>query len=717
MQRRPRRVNSKQRNPRAARNPAYQIRSRYHLAPEAAPENRTEPWTIELPDDNQWRKPAEPQEDTEWRTPIGPVEPSQDPEETSYQPEVSEPEGELDAETTAVAASTEAIVESDTEGDAPEREPVPDANANADDDTDTDTDTDTDIVLEDEPVDVAGEPDDFSTYVRKIEEAAARSRSEHRGEALAVRRPMARANVHPATSVPTGSKAAVRQRPQDARQATRKTGGRGGGSGQPPVKRSFFRRRRNWFILLALLILIPVIAVGAYFARIAWVAWDAYEKVHTEPSDRDRYGVNPEGTPVVIAEGDAEAALPNWGEKDIVNIVLMGVDIRPGDEEPERSDTVIVVHVDPKSGEMAMMSIPRDLQVFIPEFGDEKMNAAYAIGEANKETIPGGGPTLVAQTIEANFNIPIHYYATVDFKGFEKIVDTVDGVIVDVEAQLSDNLYPTEDLRLTRVYFPSGPQKMDGQTALRYVRTRHADSDLARGQRQQEVLLAIRERAVVRDLITQAPELIENMGDTIRTDLDFNQLLALANLGRQTDPAKIARIDLWQEGILSEHSPEFDGDAYYLIADWPRVHELQAEHFFVPEPEPTPTTDPMTTPVSTPEGETAPDAVTAIAETEPNLDTPVMVENGTATELLAGLTAQYLFDSGFTAVWAGDAGDPVATTVVYDSSANPRTAEHLAELLGLPPSAIQKREGNGDIVILIGDDFPRPPEPESTPEP
>ena len=59
----------------------------------------------------------------------------------------------------------------------------------------------------------------------------------------------------------------------------------------------------------------------------------------------------------------------------------------------------------------------------------------------------------------------------------------------------------------------------------------------------------------------------------------------------------------------------------------------------------------------------------------------------------------------------------MATTVVYDSSANPRTAEHLVELLGLPPSAIQKREGNGDIVIVIGDDFPRPPEPESTPEP
>ena len=692
MQHRPRRVNSKQRNPRAARSSAYQIRSRYHLAPETTsgnrtepfvPENRTEPWNIEPDGDSEWRKPAEQPQSTP------------DPEETSYHPEVSEPEVEP-----AMAATTTTFIgppEPETTEAGPEATVEVDA---------------VPVTATDEPA----EPEDFSTYVRKIEEAAARSRSEHRGEALAGRRPMARAGVHPATTVLPGSQT-VRQRRQSDPRSSRQGDGRRGGGEPPAAQKPFFKRRRNWVFLFVLIVLIPAIIVGAYFANVAWAGWDAWRDIN-EPlvGDRDRYGVNPEGTPVVIA-AEAESSLPNWGEKDIVNVVLMGVDIRPGDEEPERSDTIIIVHVDPKSGEMAMMSIPRDLLVFIPGFGDEKMNAAYAIGEANADTIAGGGPTLVAQTIEANFNIPIHYYATVDFNGFEKIVDTVGGVIVDVQAQLSDNLYPTEDLRLTRVYFSTGLQKMDGRTALRYVRTRHADNDLARSQRQQEVLLAIRERAVVRDLITNAPELIEDMGDTIRTDLDFNQMLALANLGRQTDPAEIARIDLWKEGILSEHFPEFEGDAYYLEADWPRTHELQAEYFFIPEPEPTPTTELMAAATSTPDAETTPEPTSTPEPVEPNLDTPVLVENGTETELVAGLTAQFLFDAGFTAVWAGDSEESVPTTVIYDSSENPSTAEHLADLLGLETSVIVERDGNGDIVVVIGADFPQPPEVTPTPEP
>lgn len=686
MQRRPRRVSPKQRNPRTARNPAYQIRPRYHLAPDSAPANHTQPWTIEEPPDSEWRKPDEQDE------------PAPDPEETSFQPQVS-----------------------DDQEQPPEAEPSADEPFEAepdveDDETDSDADEEADAAPQAvEGAAEAAEPEDFSTYVRKIEEAAARSRSARRGEALAGRRPMARGDVHPATAITSSHRAAAR--PQ--RQGAPRTSGRGGGrrrGGPPAVQKPFFKRRKTWFILLALIVLIPAIVVGAYFANVAWVGWNAYDKLHTEPiGDREVYGVNAQGTPVVVAE-DVESTLPDWDAKEVVNIVLMGVDVRPGDVDPERSDTIIVVHVDPKSGEMAMMSIPRDLLVFIPGFGDEKMNAAYAIGEAHEDTIPGGGPTLVAQTIEANFNIPIHYYATVDFKGFEKIVDTVGGVVVDVQAQLSDNQYPTEDLRLTRVYFPTGPQKMDGHTALRYVRTRHADSDLARGQRQQEVLLAIRERAVVRDLITKAADLIEDMGDAVRTDLNFNQLLALANLGRQTDPTQIARIDLWQQGFLTEHMPEFDGDAYYLEADWPKVQELQAQYFEVPEPEPTATDEAVTGAATTPGTEQPQEAAATPTEAVANLDTPVMVENGTAITMLAGHTVQFLFDSGFTAVWASDAEQPAESTVIYDNSGSPETAEHVAELLGFPPSIIvPQEEGNGDIVVVLGDDFTAVPEvtPES----
>lgn len=685
MQRRQRRMSSRQRNPRAARNPAYQIKPRYHLAPENPAEGHTETWEIEPDqpdDDSQWQRPStvdmpEPEdaELPEEENDAGEPEPSTDPEETAFHPETLPAEDDEAGHTAEVAT-----VASD------------------------------DVVETPQPVAVAAGPavdaepaEDFSTYVRKIEEAAARSRAERRGAALSAHRPAVNVSHHPAAPARQYRQSGSGRRPPptDARAGGR--GGRGGRGGPPPVQKPFFKRRKTWLIILALLVVVPMLLVTLYAANVLRLGMNTYGRIHTEPEERIRYVVNAQGTPEPVSPEQADSMQPNWGEDDVVNIVLMGIDNRNDDAESIRSDTIIVVHIDPGTNEVAMMSIPRDLLVYIPEFGDEKMNAAYAIGDANQDTIPGGGPTLVAQTIEANFNIPIHYYATIDFAGFQQIVNTVGGVIVDVPTQLSDNLYPTEDLRLTRIYFSSGLQHMDGKEALEYVRTRHADSDIARGQRQQQVLMAIRERAVVRDLITRAPELIESVGDTLRTDLDFNQLLALANLGRQIDPANIVRVDLWQEGILTEHFPEFEGDAYYLDADWSRIHQLQAEYFEVPEPPATPTPEPAAELDAT---EAPPTATETVAATAPDMDTPIMVENGTDIPTLAGHTTQYLFDEGFTAVWASDAEEPAEASVIFDSSSNPLTAQHLADLLGLSHDAIVPIDGNGDITVLIGDDFP-----------
>jgi polyisoprenyl-teichoic acid--peptidoglycan teichoic acid transferase len=670
MQRRQRRMNQRQRNPRGARNPAYQIKPRYHLAPESTAEGNTESWDVE---------PASSEEDTEWRKPE-PVPESSDPEETSFQPEVSQEDEPPSGATAEV--------------------PVVEADPHAPDDNPQSTPEDDVSVTDSREAPV----EDFSTYVRKIEEAAARSRAERRGAALAGHRPVVSAGRHPAAiAAPSAASSGLGNPSAEPIVSGRHhvRAGRGGPP-PPPVKQSFFRRRRSFFIILTILILIPLVVVSLYAANILRLGISAYGEIHTEPEDRVRYRINPEGTPEAIPEQEAEMVLPDWGASEIVNIVLMGVDNSNDDGETVRSDTIIVVHIDPRTREVAMMSIPRDLRVYIPQFGHDKMNAAFAIGDANDDTIPGGGPTLVAQTIEANFNIPIHYYATIDFQGFEQIVDSVDGVIIDVPTQLSDNLYPTEDLRLTRIYFSSGLQTMDGKAALEYVRTRHADSDIARGQRQQQVLMAIRERAVVRDLITRAPELIEGVSGMLRTDLDFNQMLALANLGRQIDADNITRVDLWQEGLLTEHFPEFEGDAYYLEGNWIRILNLQAQYFNVPEPARTPTPEPVTAAEPT---ATSPAPTPTIEAIEPDLDTPVMVENGTEIPDLAGHTTQFLFDSGFTAVWASDAEEPAEETIIYDSSSNPLTARHLADLLDLSHNVIIQREGNGDIVVVIGNDF------------
>ncbi|MEZ4569264.1 MAG: LCP family protein [Thermomicrobiales bacterium] len=144
--------------------------------------------------------------------------------------------------------------------------------------------------------------------------------------------------------------------------------------------------------------------------------------------------------------------LPAWNGTDPVNILLLGVDTRPSESSDGRSDTMIVVHVDPAAKRVDMFSIPRDLAVTIPGFGTGyKINSAYPWGESSE--IDGGGPRLIMDTIELNFGITIDHYATVDIPGLEQIIDTVGGVVVDVDTQLKDDQYPTEDFGYTRAYF------------------------------------------------------------------------------------------------------------------------------------------------------------------------------------------------------------------------------------------------------------------------
>lgn len=546
------------------------------------------------------------------------------------------------------------------------------------------------LPLDSDDGEVATDTESFELedYVQQIEAAAARERAQRkRGDGTAVR--------------PGTDEAADKRKPKPA---GRKRGPAEAAAAKKRAraeqkKKPFFKRRRTWFIIAALLPVIAGVAALLYILNIVWLGVGAYNDIHEDPiDDRVRWQVNAEGTPEPVPTADAEAVLPNWDEDEPVNIALLGVDTRVGDEDPPRSDTTIIIHVEPRTKEISMMSIPRDLMVFIPGFGDDKFNAAYPLGEVNEDDIPGGGPTLVAQTIEANFDIPIHYYATVDFDGFRKIVNTVGGVVVDVENPLSDNLYPTDDLRLTRVYFHAGLQKLDGEAALEYVRTRHADSDLGRGDRQQQVLMSIREQAISRDLISQAPDLIDNLSDTIRTDLNFNEMLALSNLGRQVNTADIARFDLWQEGLLTEHYPEFEGDAYYLEADWSSIHQAQAE-FFNTKPDDT---------AENPDGT----ATTG----NPNLDTPIFVENATEVKLLAGNTAQVLAEAGFTAVWPTDAEAPSPTTVIRDYTGNDSTARLVAETLGIPDGAIEPATGGNGITVVLGDDIPETLLPEAATE-
>ena len=260
---------------------------------------------------------------------------------------------------------------------------------------------------------------------------------------------------------------------------------------------------------------------------------------------------------------------PEWSGKEPLTILLLGVDSREGETEPPRSDTMIVVRIDPVAKRIDMLAIPRDLLVEIPGFYATKINAAYPFGEVNSDTIAGGGPTLAAQTVELNFGIRIDYYAEIDIAGLEKVIDTLGGVTLDVSGIIKDDQYPTADYGYTRVYFEPGLQWMDGATAVRYARTRHDDGDFMRNRRQMQVLLAMRDRALESGIITKLPTLIAELGDSVRTDLKPSQVLSLARLGQQIDSANV-----FTHTIAPLVEAEDINGGFYYVGDWDAIRTL-----------------------------------------------------------------------------------------------------------------------------------------------
>jgi LCP family protein required for cell wall assembly len=275
--------------------------------------------------------------------------------------------------------------------------------------------------------------------------------------------------------------------------------------------------------------------------------------------------ITPSPSPTVT--GPTPTPYPPWDGSEPVHILLLGVDSRPDETDPPRSDTIIVVRVDPVLERVDAFSIPRDLLVEIPGYGATKINAAYVYGEL--DGLPGGGPILAAQTIEYNFGIRIDYFATVNISGMERIVDTIGGIIVDVPAVVKDDQYPTEDYRYTRVYFPTGLQPMDGREAVQYSRTRHGDNDFRRSERQQQVLLAIRDQILVSGVITNLPAIINEIGDSVRTDLSVRQVLSLARFGQD-----LPREQIYLHSLNHLMEEAMIDDGFYFIGDWYSLRNL-----------------------------------------------------------------------------------------------------------------------------------------------
>ena len=383
--------------------------------------------------------------------------------------------------------------------------------------------------------------------------------------------------------------------------------------------------------------------------------------------------------PAEITSGLASVVrnvLPDWQGTERVNILLLGIDKRDNESiNGTRSDTIMLVSIDPETQSAAMVSIPRDLWVSIPgctaaqgcSGGMQRINVAHAID----------GPALTRRTITADFGIPIQYYARVDFRGFEEAVNAVGGVVIDVDWPVKDDEYPTEDYGYQRIYYAPGPQLLDGKHALQYARSRHGMTDFARAARQQKVLVSLRNRALQLNMLSRAPELAGILQKSLSTDLSPVQLLSLAKLISQIDRERISSLV-----IDTNYATPFRGvDGADLLQPNPaliRAGIAQAQK----------------------------------AAAHPELKAKVEVLNGSGKVGLGQKAADFLTAQGFNVVRidAAERSD-YRSSLVEVLTRDHRAAEALATTLSFPSTAITEvptPDAAADIRIVLGQDFRLP---------
>jgi len=243
-----------------------------------------------------------------------------------------------------------------------------------------------------------------------------------------------------------------------------------------------------------------------------------------------------------------------------INVLLLGIDQREGVTDPARTDTMLVLTIDPQTKTAGMLSINRDLWVKIPgQTSEGKINTAHFLGEV--EHVPGGGPALAMQTVQAVLDIPLPYYIRLNFTAFEKLIDMIGGIDIFVEEPIDDPTYPDAGFGYDPFYIEAGWQHMDGRTALKYARTRAtAGSDLDRVKRQQQVILTVRDKILknnqLSNVLAQLGPLLQLPGGPMQTNLTPGQIVELINLAAQIDRGQIHAVTLTGDMIDPYLAPD-----------------------------------------------------------------------------------------------------------------------------------------------------------------
>jgi polyisoprenyl-teichoic acid--peptidoglycan teichoic acid transferase len=263
---------------------------------------------------------------------------------------------------------------------------------------------------------------------------------------------------------------------------------------------------------------------------------------------------------------------------DRINVLIMGIDRRPGEAFVSRTDTMMLMSIDPEERTASILSIPRDLYVVLPGRGRDRINTAFVYGASGGE--PANGALLAMQTVSYNLGVPVHHYLLVDFSAVIKGIDAIGGVTVQVPYNINDPTFPDMRYGYDPLFIPAGTHHFDGETALKYARTRHQDNDFYRARRQQQVVMAVRDRVLsmgFTDLVRQAPFLYQQVREGLRTDLSLDEILRLLTMA-----ADIARDDIRLEVLDHNYVTSYrtEAGASVLVPINERIAPLIQEMFF-----------------------------------------------------------------------------------------------------------------------------------------
>ena len=328
------------------------------------------------------------------------------------------------------------------------------------------------------------------------------------------------------------------------------------------------RRRIYYAAMLSLLVVLVALLLLVLSA-----VWQRHQARSAEPAvgtpdtgaatpGQDRVPGLVEQSRGLVQRG-VQAVVPSWTDEQPLTILILGVDRRR--QEIPRSDAIIVVSIDPVEQRATLISVPRDIYVHITGYGAMRINEAYF----------HGGALLTRQAVQAVLALPIDYFVKIDFDGFERIIDTLGGVEIELAQPLDDPYYPDDADGFKPLRIPAGRQRLNGEQALGYARSRLTDpeADFGRSKRQQQLLLALRDQFLSTDILPRLPALVQQLSHTVTTDFPLTQVPALARLGLSIPADRITRLAInYDQGLVT--STVTATGAEVLTPDLPRIRQV-----------------------------------------------------------------------------------------------------------------------------------------------